>query len=288
LAKGLKIGLLLLFIALLCSGVYFYFNPKKALNIIVPEISDLKRVRIKLIGDTAYINLVINASNKGVFKLHIDTLEYRIRLDTSTLLSKSEYLGLQLKKGQEDSILLPLALPFKRLMRKIKSLQGQDSVDVPVEVRVVYSTVFGKAVLPYSKTLRIEVPHPPKFSVEKIEYVKYHKKELLLNAHINIHNPGKIDLAISGLSYTMTVKDLFVAIGKDLKEIRVKPGTMTPVELPIKVKFKSLIKAIGLILENKDKVNYHLKVEGFIQNDKLGDEKTPVVIEKDGVMELKK
>jgi LEA14-like dessication related protein len=287
LAKGIKIGLVVMFIALAGGGLYLYFNPKKALHIILPDVSDIEHVHIKLTNDTAFIDLDLDVNNKGIFKIHIDTLAYRVQLDTSTLLAKSEFVDLQLSKGQRDSIHLPLALPYKRLMKKIKSLQGQDSVDIPIDVRVVYSTVFGKAALPYSKTLRIEVPRPPKFEVEKFEYVRRHKKDFYFNAHIKMHNYGKIELNVSGLKYTMVVKGLFTAKGSDLKKIHIKPQSVISAVLPIKVEFKSMVKTLGVFLK-KEKVNYHLKVTGFIQNDKLGEDKTPVEIEKDGMFKLKK
>ena len=288
-AKGLKIGLLLLFIALLCGGLYFYLNPKKALNIIIPEVDDIQNIHIQVKGDTAFINLLLTVSNSGLFKLHIDTLTYNIKLDTSTLLSKSEYINVQLLKKQSDTIVLPLKLPFKRLIKKIKNLQSQDSVNIPIDVRVVYSTVFGKAVLPYSKTLRIEVPHPPKFEVEKIEYVKREKKTIYVNAHLKMHNYGKIDLNVSGLTYTLTTaKDLFTATGSYLGEIQVRPRSVISERLPIKIEFNKVLKTLGMVITNNDKVKYHLLITGFLQTNKLGTEKTPIEIEKDGVLELKK
>lgn len=288
-AKGLKIGLVILLIALVGAGLYFYLNPKKALNIIIPEISDIENIHVKFKGDTALINLTLDVENKSLFKLNIDTLSYHIQLDTSTLLSKSQPLNLQLLKRQKDSINVPLALPFKRLMKKIRSLQGEDSVNIPIEVRIVYSTVFGKAVLPYSKTVRIEVPHPPKFEVEKIEYVKREKKTVFLNAHIKMINYGKINLDVSGLSYTLTTKKkLFTAKGSYPDEIHVRPKSVIAKTLPIKIEINKLFKTLGLIITNKDKVKYHLIVKGFIKNNKLGDEKTPIEIEKDGTLEIKK
>jgi len=286
--KFFKIFFIVLFLALLGIVGYYFFNRKKALNIIIPSIDNIENIHIKFLGDTALVDLDLDVTNKGLFKIHIDTLAYHIRFDTNTLLSKSEFIGLELSKGQKDTIRLPLKLPYKRLMAQIKSLQGQDSVNIPIDVRVVYSTIVGKAVLPYSKNLRIEVPHPPKFEVEKIEYLKREKKDIYLDAHIKMHNYGKIDLDIMRLSYTLTAEDLFAANGSENKEIRVKPKSVIQATLPIKVELKKVFKTIGRVITNNDKVKYHLVIHGFVKTKKDSDDETPIQIEKDGILELKK
>ena len=286
--KTLKVVALLLLFGIIGIAAYFYLNPKKGLKIILPELNQIQNIHVRLSQDTAFIDLDLKIANKSFFKLHIDSLMYHVRLDTSTLLSKNEYLDLELKPSQQDTLHLPLALPYKRLMKKIKSLQGQDSVDIPIDVRAVYATIFGKAVLPYSKTLRIEVPHPPKFEVEKIEYLKRHKKTGFFLAHVKIQNYGKIDVNISDIKYRLVVKELFTAEGSEKKNIHIKPKSTLEVKLPIQVEFKSLLKTVGRYIRDDDRVDYRLKVTAQIQNDKISLQKTPIEIEKSGVMELRK
>ena len=100
-------------------------------------------------------------------------------------------------------------------------------------------------------------------------------------------NYGKLELNVSDLNYTMEVKDLFIAKGKKAGTISIKPRSVITKTLPIKVEVKKLFKAMRIYVKN-EKVHYHLTVKGFIQNDKLSEERTPVEIEKDGDMRLKK
>lgn len=269
-------------------GAYYFLNPKKALNIIIPEFSEVENIHVTLIGDTAHIDVDLRMQNKSFFKLNIDSLIYYVNFDSATLLAKSQYLNIELQPSQTDTLKLPLALPFKRLMKKIKSLQGEDSTNIKIDVRMVYATIFGHTSLPYTKTIRIAVPHPPKFEIEKIEYVSRDKKTIQLLAHVTMHNYGNIDLNVSDIKYNMVVKDVFKAEGGEKRNISIKPKSNISVKLPISVEFESYLKTLGLIITNNDKVNYHLTVTGMLQNDKVGDKKTPIQIEKDGILELKK
>ncbi len=269
-------------------AAWLYVHPKKALSIVIPKINQVSHVHINLLQDTARIDADLAIRNDGFFKLHIDSLGYHIGLDTATFLSGVRFVNVQLARGQADTLKLPLALPYLRLMKEIKSLQGRDSVDIPIKLRIVYSTVFGRTELPYHKVLRIEVPHPPKFEIEKIEYIRREKKTGFFMARLAIHNYGKINLDVSQLHYRLTAKELFVAEGIEKKTVRIRPKTTEYVDLPVKVEFKSVFKTIRHLIWKNDKINYRLKITGFIQKDKLAGQKTAIEVEKSGVMALRK
>lgn len=283
-----KILLIAVILALCGVGFYFFSNPKKALNIIIPESEKLNNIHVRFSRDTAYIDLQIYIKNKSLFKLDIDSIVYKVKLDTSTLLSKSEFLNEKLKRSESDTLNLIVALPYNRVSKKIKSLQNRDSVDIDIDLRLVYSTVFGETSLPYQKTIRIEVPKPPKFEIEKIDYLKREKRTGYFMAYVRMHNYGKIELNISKLHYQMTATDFLKAEGDHPEEIRIKPRTDLLFKLPVKIEFKRVFKVISKIVTNNDEVDYTIKVTGLIQNDKLSQDKTPIEIEKSGTMELKK
>lgn len=286
--RGFKVLLVVIVLGLLGVGFYLFFNPKKALNIILPEGEKLNNIHVNFSNDTAYITLETYIKNKSIFKLNLDSLVYKVKLDTATLLSKSQFLDEKLKRSESDTLDLVIALPYKRLSKKIKSLQNRDSVDIDLELRLIYSTIFGETSLPYQKTIRIEVPKPPKFEIEKIEYLRREKKTGYFMAYIRMHNYGKIDLNITKLHYQMTVTNFLKAEGDHPEEIRIKPKTDLLFKLTVKVEFKSIFKTISKIITNNDQVDYNIKVTGLVQNNKLSKDKTPIELEKSGTMELKK
>jgi len=269
-------------------GGYYYFQPKKALNIIIPKFETIQKVHIELMKDTALIDADVLFENKGIFKIHIDSLIYNIKLDTLTMLSNGQYLNVQLSPSQLDTVRLPIKLPFKRLRAEIEHLQKQDSVGVTFDLRVVYSTWLGKASLPYKKTITIAVPIPPKLEVVKLDYTGRDKKLFRFNAHVKIINKGKLDLRLTDIKYRLIIKDNLEANGKDEQEIHLKPGSEVTVVLPISVKFDNLLKTLVNVVTDNDQVTYHLKIDALARIDKLSEETTIIQVEKRGITELKK
>lgn len=286
--KTVKILLFLVVLALLTFGAYFYFTPKKALNIVLPEANELSELDLRLDDDTAHVGLKIRVKNKSLFKLDIDSLIYVITVDTATMVSKAQRLNVQLKRGMEDTVLLFIALPYKRLSNKIKSSQGKDSLDIGVDLKLVYNTVFGETTLPFQKNIPMEVPKPPKFEISHVEFLKREKKTGYFMVDILMHNYGKIDLTISALNYRMEMEDLFTANGRHPETVVIKPKSDLVFKLPIKVEFKKVIKMISKVISNNDKVNYTLHVDALVQNDKVDKKKTPLTLSKQGQFELKK
>lgn len=286
--KGLKIGSVVFVVAAAVTAGFLFFNPKRALNIILPEFQNIENVHITALSDTLLIDADIQFENKSIFKLTIDSFIYHVKLDTLTLLSKSQDLNINMLPSTKDTVRLPISLPFKRLSREIKNLQKQDSVGITYDLRVVYSTWIGQTDLPFKKTVTIAVPVPPKLEIEKLEYRSRDKNLYHFNAHVKIINKGKLDLHLSDLHYKLVVKENLQAEGKDSGEIHLKPGTETSVVLPITVEFDHVLKTVVSVLTNKDKIAYRLKITGMARIDKLSTKKTPVEIEKEGVTELKK
>lgn len=283
--KTIKWLLLILALALSGLAAYLFANPKKALQVVIPDLNKVEHIQVNFMQDTARINARLDIENKGIFKLDIDSLEYRVRLDTATLLSAQRYIGIKLASSQKDTIDLLVSLPYKRLRREIKGKQGQDSVNVSVDLKLVYSTLFGRAVLHYPKTMRIEVPRPPEFEIEKVDYLHREKKNGYFMVHLRMHNHGKLRLNVSGLRYSFEAPELFSAHGMLKKEVQIEPLSRISVPLPVKVEFKNIIKLLGRFV-GKRETDYSLKVTGLVRA-KPGEKQVPVEMERRGRVELR-
>jgi LEA14-like dessication related protein len=262
--------------------------PKKAQNVLIPKVEQVKQVKIRIKGDTALLDLDLELQNHGPFKMNIDSLIYNVKFDTATLLSAAQDLDVVLKPGARDIYRIPAKLPYKRLFRNIKKVQDFDSVPIVSDVRIVYSTIFGTRAVNHEKTSTIAVPVPPEFELEKIEYVRYHKKTVYLNAYLTMHNYGKIELDVTGLAYHMKVEDLFTAEGKHEEVIHVKPKSDITKILPIEVEVSKVWKTFSKIVLERDKLNYHVKITGKAKAKGLGDEPSEIEIVKNGKLEVLK
>lgn len=289
--KGKKIALWIagiILAALLGLFAFVYFNAKRAVKIIIPELESLEEARIKISGDTAFIDAALLFKNKSFVKLNIDSFIYKVTLDTMLVLDKAQDLDLQMEPSEEDTIHLPLALPYKALIKERQRLNTGDSVQITFDLRLVYSTWLGQMQLPFKKTVTVAVPEPPEVELQELEYKGRDGSKLNFNVHLNITNKGNLDLSLSDLSYELDVKDHFQVRGKEQKTISLKPHSNTTVVLPVSFAFDNLFKTLIQIATNTDKVNYDLKLKALFQSSKLKGKKNEIFIEQSGVTELKK
>jgi len=286
--KPRNIIILLLVLGILGLGLYLYLRPKTAVKIVFPELEKLQKVKIKLETDTARISFNAVINNGGLFKINIDSLYYYLKLDTAKLLDHKEFLNIELPPGHADTVLLTVGLPYTKLKKQIRTLQKQDSTKIHLKLDILYDTWMGKAKLPVERDFSIEVPHPPRFTLIKTEYIGRDKKTLLVNAHIQIDNPGKLDLNITDLVYKMDVKDLFTLEQVFPEKVTIKPGTSQTLILPVHVEIKKLLKTAFLVITNNDRVPYKLHMRAQVKSGMVDADKTPFELEKEGELELKK
>ena len=286
--KSTKRAVTIILILLVLIGTYFYLNPKKALLIIFPDIKEIEKVHVRLLKDTALIDLDLTLQNKSILKLNIDSLSYKIKLDTSTILLRAQEIKLALNPGQKDNFKMPLAISFTRIRKQIQDLQGTDSMNLNIDLEIVYSTWFGRTTLPVQKDLRLAVPRPPEIKLVKMEYVGREKKVFFVNAHVRISNYSKIDLNLNRINYQMQVSDLFKVEDKYPKDLHIKPQSEENFIIPLKLEFDKLIKTAFLVLTDQDVVPYKLKVTGLVESKNKDVEPIPVEVEKEGKLELRK
>jgi len=285
--KGVKI-VMVISVFILLAAVAYYFLSKKVLKIIFPEVKSVESVHLRLLKDTAFIKAHIRMRNRGFLKLNMDSLIYNIKLDTSTLLSRVQDIDLQLLPFASDTMLLPLALPYKRLIAELKRLQKQDSAVIDLDMKIIYATLFGKATVKYKKVINIEAPLPPEFKITDLHYLKREKEIFYFNTYLKIINKGKLDFDLSAVHYNLIVSDHLKGEGSVPLQIHIKSKTDSLLILPIKVEFDHLIKTILMVISNNDEVNYQLKIKADLKINKPFEENANIEIEKTGRMELRK
>lgn len=286
--KGLKLTFVFALILATALALFVYFDLKRAVQIIVPEFENIEEAAIELIDDSLFMDARLLFLNKSFLRLNLDSFIYEVTLDSLKVLSKKQDVDLRLSPGQTDTLNLPFALPFRRLSSKIEQLQSKDSTTLTFDLRLVYSTLFGRAVLPFKKTSNIAVPVPPKFEIVELDYVERNKGVFYMIAHVRIINQGKLDLDVSDLTYELTVDDAFDAKGFYAKGLHLVPRTDTVIDLPVEFKVEHLVKTLVRSVAGIDKANYHFTVRSLVKVADFGKRNTPVQIEKRGTIELKK
>ncbi len=262
-SKIIKRFIIIFFIAIVGLVIYYLFNPKKALKLIFPDISDISYINAVIKNDSALTRISMVFQNKNPYKLDIDTLDFTIKL-ADTIIAKQK-IALLLKQSQFDidTVKVPLNLDIKKIKSLIKSLQDQDSTEIKIEGSATYETFFGKTKFNFNKNNKIQVPVPPEIKVLKVERKKFNFKEKKLKAvaTIEIINKGKlIDLQLKDIHYRLLVKNTLESHGVISKTISIKPRSSIIVNIPVEIEIYHPLKTAWLVRIDKDQLNYSLHV----------------------------
>lgn len=278
------IAIFLLFLSL--CFIYFYYNPKKALLFILPDLNDIDLVRIKVKNDTAYVQSHLILENKSFYTITIDTVFLQLKLHEVQFVKTLMPLHLRQAAHQVDTVNVPLRLPIKKIRHTIASLQGQDSTDAEIKAFIVYNTFLGSVKVPVEKQVRVRVPTPPKIKIDRVERSSFHLKDKTIDVNIfaEIINRGKmIDLRIHRLHYAICLGDsLVTSSGVIDKSISIKPGHTTPVELPITLHINKPVKVLEKYI-TKDETEYTVKITAEVDEHKFAkDDNVPLIVEAKG------
>ncbi|MES2592117.1 MAG: LEA type 2 family protein [Bacteroidota bacterium] len=272
--------------------LYYVFNPKKAVNLILPNLNEVSYVHIDMKKDSALIKLFALVQNKMPYKIVIDTIHFEIKLNDFTL--SEETIPVQIDQGSfdKDTVEIPINLSIKKIKQVIGDLQEQDSTYMDVNVYVVYNTFIGQEKLNYNKRIKIASPIPPQIKVVKVEHKKYNFRNKRSEAIIKIEiiNKGKyIDLQLNDIEYDLQIKNTLFSKGIIKRSINVKPGSSLIVDIPVTIEYNNPLKTAWLIARDKDKSKYELNIKSDIKIKNFENINViPVEIDATGNMELVK
>lgn len=102
--KKIKRWIISIVLLLLLAGIgviVIFFNPKKGLKLVLPELQDITLAKAAIKNDTAYVGVDMVLENNSIFKLNIDTLFYKITLADSLLFEETKVLQMKQKPGEK-------------------------------------------------------------------------------------------------------------------------------------------------------------------------------------------
>ncbi|HET6226875.1 MAG TPA: LEA type 2 family protein [Bacteroidia bacterium] len=296
-SKVLKFFLIFIGIIIILGAVLFYFfNPKKAIELILPDLSKVTFINANIInGDSIHSKADIIVQNKSPYKLSIDSVFFRVELNKKQLIEEHVPMDLKQERYQVDTVVLPIDLSRKKLKEILSKLKSVDSTDLDVYCYVVYNTIFGNMKLKYNKTIRIPTPIPPQIKVVKVERKRFNLLDKMLEANIQLEiiNRGKnINLQLQNIRYKLEVGDHSLSSeGTIDKTVTIKPESTSYLEIPVEIKVEQPLKTIAKILTDNDKTDYILHLKANMTEhmvNKSTSTPIPIEIEAEGNLELKK
>ncbi|HWY10160.1 MAG TPA: LEA type 2 family protein [Bacteroidia bacterium] len=277
--------LVLIFAAVLCIFIFRV----RIISHYRPEIKQVGTVHIKMNSDTSYINSQLEIKSKVFFQTGVDTIKYKIDLFDKTFLQSTEYLGIELPGYGRDTVNFLVKIPHRSLMRGIKSERKKgDSAGYTVNISLQISTPFWNGEIPFSRTAKIKIPHPPELELVKVEYKKVRLRTITANVMVKIINYTNVVLSVKEMYYSIKILKQGDAKGNYRKVIHIKPNGATIIILPIKININRMGKIIWDVLRDKDKYDYKLSMNAIVESTSLIKESFHIDLTKSGKMELRK
>jgi LEA14-like dessication related protein len=285
--KALKVIFGIVVLAGAAALFFMTYYPERAQNVLIPDIEQVETAEISLEGDSLFATLGIRMKNEGLFRINIDSIDYDIHFDTIRVLNHAQDVAIALSPGDEDTFRLPVAVPLKKLLGRIRELQHRDSAYVKSDVRVIYNTVFGHNVLRHKKTNGMVMPVPPEMKIEKVAYQRIENKKVHLLVSLAFINRGNLTMQLENLRFSVRLADLAAVQGKLDKLVHILPGETTRESVPVAIDVLKPLKALFLAAADQDKVRYSAEAEAVVSSGKVL-HNTRVFVTSEGEVELNK
>lgn len=282
------IGLFLLVILVALGSCVFIFR-KSIITHYRPEIKQSGIIHLNMMDDTTYINTKLEITSKTFFKLNIDTIKYQIVLFDQTFLQSTEFLGIVLPAFGKDTIDFSVKIPHRSLMHNIKAERKKtDSTGYAINISLQLSTPFWHGEIPFNKSAKLKIPHPPELELVEIKYKKIRFKKILANVRVKIINNSNVALAVKDMVYKIRILKQGDVKGNYQKTIHLTPKGTTIVNLPMEININNVGKILWAVLNDKDNYEYALSMNATIESISPVKESFQIELIKSGTMELKK
>lgn len=283
-----RIGIFIL-ILVVVGAILTYIFRSKIIARVLPKVTQIGDVHIKVKNDTSYINSDLLIENQTFIKIGIDTLKYKISLFNKTYLQSQKFIGISLEGHDKDTINFSLKIPYKAILNEIKiQRKKDDSASYEVVVSLQYSTFLGNSEIPINKSAKLKIPQPPEFKIIDIEWKRVRFKSIHAIAKIELSNHSPFELIIKKMQYSMDILKHGQLKGKHLEEITIKPNAKTLVSIPIEINSENIGKTIFETIINRDTYDYTLVLHATVESPDNFKDAFNLNLTNTGKVELKK
>jgi len=283
-----RISIFILVLAIIASGVIFIFRAQ-IISHFMPTVEQIGDIHITIKNDTSYINSKLIVKNKSFLKIEIDTIKYKVSLFDKMYFQNQKFIGMVLRGYGNDTTNFSLKIPYTTILKDLSAQRKKgDSANYSINISFLFSTIFGKAEIPFNKSAKLKIPQPPELKVVEIKYKKVRLKSILADAIIEITNHSAITLSIKEMSYSMNILKEGNLKGTYKEPITIKPKGITFISIPIEINVNNIGKTIFEVIINKDNYDYALTLNAILNSTYPFKESFYIDLTQNGKMELKK
>jgi|GEM_PF-3556402 len=266
----LKITAVIVVLLIGIAAVVFFVFRKRLIKSVLPEVEEVYVQNLVIENGVGHAHLVLSLDNKDVINYNVSSIDLTLRNNQLELMHYQSDSSYTLLAGEKKDFDLEFKINTKQLVKRIRSLQDQDSTSISVKGSIVFEMKFGRYTMEIDKMVKVRVPTPPDIKIREIEYLGIRGRDSIdFNLHIGVLNNNPNIIGIKNTTYRFTSKDFIESSGVlpdvvlDTSDTVVRVVTIT---LVTSRKMELLSK---LILKN-DPIEYEFELNGILlhQNEK--------------------
>lgn len=260
---------------LIALGISVWVKPTRALNLVVPRLEQLQKIKAAIHSDTVFMDVKAVLENKAPYKIGVDSLSYNLKLAGRGFVSENQILNLSLAPSEKDTVDLTFRLPMLTIKSIMQSLRKNeaDSTSIYADFIISYSTFLGKVNVPFQKTVMIKTPMPPDFEFYGLERENISllnkNADFVLNAAL-INHYQTFGLELRNLEYRGKIGERLSGKGHYDPLISLNPAAKQELHLPFRLEYNQVFKILRKIISNNDQMDYEIEIKGdlrTLQND---------------------
>ena len=266
--RFLKFVVITILILIIGFGVTLFVFPTKLIPYFIPSIAQVSGIQADVKKDTAYITTKLVAKNSTFLSIKMDTLKYKISFTNRTYFQGNQCLGLMIKRYNKDTFDFSFKVPYNHILEDMKhDRMKSDSTNFLTDLRLQYSTFFGKAELPIAESGKIKIPEPPEIEIKDIKIKSgLGSEDIQAEVKLKVTNNSKYNLKVNTMDYTINILKLADVKGVYTKPLNIKGNTISEFNIPVKIHLKKENKSLVSILRDNEPHHYVLAVEGVINS----------------------
>lgn len=276
----------LLVIVLIIVAVFIIFR-KPFIRATLPEVEDVTLTEIVIRNDSAFVQLALIVRNRGVWHIELQKVSLSVYDDDVKLLTYENDTLHILERFQVKKQELFFIIPIKAVQAQIRSHQGEDSVGLHLKGDIYFSTILGDMSRTIDQVIPVNVPIPPKLTVQSIDYTgRTDDGNYNLLFHLMLKNLNPRALDMRDLTYDLQGTN-GINLHGELGSVSIAAEDSTRIDVPAVLQIDNRLSVISDILLDKDVMAYSFVLTGTIESlTGMEAKDVPVTVTAFGQMEL--
>jgi LEA14-like dessication related protein len=276
------LGGLIAFFLLLGALTFLLFKlyPKKMASFLMPDITNVRMNATQSGNGKMHLNIHADIS-KSIIPELLDSMRYKAVLYKDTITRGTK----DFETDSVGSLSIPLTLDYEKLLKIMKTHQGDSSVVRFITRSFVHMPLVGVMKIDYNKDLKFRMIVFPEVKFDKVHVDHFGMNNMVLNVNLKVTNPNNVDIDIPSMKYKMKIDQYLDTKGETTENFHLKANSTSDLSLEMKSDIDKPMKAVWEVLKGKKKWPYKLDSDMVIKPDVKKMDKMNFTTVLDGVLD---